>query len=106
MSAALRETKTGSGFDETKLLAFLDAVLAPVASIDRDRRRRWGSTAAWAMRASPGSFPGGPRKAIEEEVTHGRGGELPKDQREWLTMKALNLTCAFPIMAGGSWWGL
>ena len=86
MSAALRETKTGPRFAETKLLAFLDAVLAPVASIDRDRRRRWGSTAAWAMRASPGSFPGGPRKAVEGEVTHGRVSELPKDQGEWLTM--------------------
>ena len=79
MSAALRETKNGPRFAETKLLAFLDAVPARVAFIDRDRRRRWGSTAAWAMRASPGSFPGGPRKAIEGEVTHGRVGELPKD---------------------------
>ena len=106
MSAALRETKTGPTFAETKLLAFLDAVPARVAFIDRDWRRRWGSAAVWAMRASPASLPGGPRKAIEAEVTHGRVGELPKDQREWLTMKALNLTCAFPIMAGGSWWGL
>ena len=106
MSAALRETKTGPTFAETKLLAFLDAVPARVAFIDRDRRRRWGSAAVWAMRASPASLPGGPRKAIEAEVTHGRVGELPKDQCEWLTMKALNLTCAFPIMAGGSWWGL
>jgi hypothetical protein len=42
---------------------------------------------------------------IEGEVTRGRVSELPKDQREWLTMKALNLTRAFPIMAGGSGWG-
>jgi len=102
MSAALRETKTGPTFAETKLLAFLDAVPARVAFIDRDRRRRWGSAAVWAMRASPASLPGGPRKAIEGGGDVWQGERASKGSARMADYEALNLTRAFPIMAGGS----
>jgi two-component system NtrC family sensor kinase len=39
------------------------------------------------------------------EVTYGRVSELPKDQREWLTMEGVKSYMRVPIMAGGAWWG-
>jgi PAS domain S-box-containing protein len=43
MSAASREMNVGPGFEEAKLLAFLDDVPARVAFIDRDRRHLYAN---------------------------------------------------------------
>ena len=39
------------------------------------------------------------------EVTHGRVSDLPRDQREWLTMEGVKSYMRVPIMADGVWWG-
>jgi len=43
MSAALRERNAGPGFEEAKLLSFLDDIPARVAFIDRDRRHLYAN---------------------------------------------------------------
>ena len=43
MSAAPRERNDGPGFEEAKLLAFLDAIPARVAFIGRDRRHLYAN---------------------------------------------------------------
>src|SRR6516165_3328557 len=43
MNAAARKENTDSGFEEAKLLAFLDAIPARVAFIDRDRRHLYAN---------------------------------------------------------------
>jgi PAS domain S-box-containing protein len=39
------------------------------------------------------------------EATYGRVSDLPKDQRDWLTMEGVKSYMRVPIMAGGTWWG-
>jgi GAF domain-containing protein len=39
------------------------------------------------------------------EATYARVSDLPKDQRDWLTMEGVKSYMRVPIMAGGTWWG-
>jgi GAF domain-containing protein len=39
------------------------------------------------------------------EVVHARVRDLPKDQRDWMTLEGVKSYMRVPITAGGKWWG-
>jgi two-component system NtrC family sensor kinase len=68
-------------------------------------RRRMGDESLAGIPIKDDAFQEVRARRSQGEVTHGRVSDLPKDQREWLTMEGVKSYMRVPIMAGGTWWG-
>jgi PAS domain S-box-containing protein len=68
-------------------------------------RRRMGDETLKGFPVKDDAFQEVRARRSRGEVTHGRVSDLPKDQREWLTMEGVKSYVRVPIMAGGTWWG-
>jgi two-component system NtrC family sensor kinase len=68
-------------------------------------RRRMGDQSLVGYPIKDDAFQEVRARRSRGEVTYGRVRELPKDQRDWLTMEGVKSYMRVPIMADGTWWG-
>jgi len=68
-------------------------------------RRRRGDETLKGFPVKDDAFQEVRARRSRGEVTYGRVSDLPKDQRDWLTMEGVKSYLRVPIMAGGIWWG-
>ena len=66
-------------------------------------RRRMGDETLKGFPVKDDGFQEVRARRSRGEVTYGRVSELPKDQRDWLTMEGVKSYVRVPIMAGGIW---
>jgi two-component system NtrC family sensor kinase len=68
-------------------------------------RRRMGDETLLGDPVKDDAFQEVRARRSRGEVTYGRVSELPKGQRDWLTMEGVKSYMRVPIMAAGIWWG-
>jgi PAS domain S-box-containing protein len=68
-------------------------------------RRRLGDESLADIPIKDTAFQEARGRRSRGEIVYSRVSDLPKDQREWLTMEGVKSYMRVPIMAGGTWWG-
>src|SRR6266446_3025091 len=68
-------------------------------------RRRLGDESLAGIPIKDTTFQEARGRRSRGEIVYSRVSDLPKDQREWLTMEDVKSYMRVPIMAGGTWWG-
>jgi two-component system NtrC family sensor kinase len=68
-------------------------------------RRRMGDESLVGIPIKDTAFQEVRARRSRGEVVHARVNDLPREQREWLTMEGVKSYMRVPIVADGSWWG-
>ena len=66
-------------------------------------RRRMGDETLVGFPVKDDAFQEVRARRSRCEATNARVSDLPKDQRDWLTMEGVKSCMRVPIMAGGTW---